>query len=367
MKNRRTPLPKHGTIVADTAHTMQERPSNPGEPGPASPQRIKAHENRSGTTVHGGSAILFGLPFVGAGVFIILAATNVIPTKDASFGAPRALVAACGLVFVLPGLWLMLHGVRGILQRRRAAQRLATDFTQPWLADHDWNPAGERDRFGRKLANHAFGFLIVALLCAPPNFIAIYGGANKSGWLYALACVNVFPLMYAIALVHVALRWARFGTGRVRFRRFPYEPGSKLEVDFLPGRKLEGIEKMTCTLRCIQEAYERKQVNGKTQTTIVSYELHRQVRELDATGLGRFPGESLSMDFDLPPDPALTTCLAEAPPRYWELELSSAMPGVDFRSVFLVPVYAVGQSRQDEARASNAPRPAEIRELQAVS
>jgi hypothetical protein len=42
--------------------------------------------------------------------------------------------------------------------------------------------------------------------------------------------------------------------------------------------------------------------------------------------------------FPIPPD-APTTELGARPPRYWELELSAEVPGVDFGARFLVPVY----------------------------
>ncbi len=342
---------------------MQTPPDNAA---PDNPRRLRGHQSRSGTTVHGRSAILFGIPFAGVGVFIILAAANIIPTKDSSFHAPRAVVAACGMVFLLPGLWLMLHGVRGVIRKARTRRLLAHDFTQPWLADHAWNPAGDRDRFGRKLVNYGFGLLIVLLLSSPFNYAAFFGGAHKSGWLYGIACVNIFPLIYAIALVHAAMRWTRFGTGRLHYRRFPYALGGRFEADFMPGRRLAGIDKLACTLRCVQEAYETRQVGNKTRTEVVSYELHSQKTEIDVSGTGRAPRETIPVEFTLPDDPALATCLAVQPPRYWELELHADIPGVDYRSVFLLPVYAVGQSRQNDARRSGTPRSASVSEFQSV-
>ena len=51
----------------------------------------------------------------------------------------------------------------------------------------------------------------------------------------------------------------------------------------------------------------------------------------------------------VPPD-APGTSLVMRPPRYWELEVNAAMPGVDYRAVFLVPVYAGWGKGEGRAR-----------------
>jgi len=46
------------------------------------------------------------------------------------------------------------------------------------------------------------------------------------------------------------------------------------------------------------------------------------------------------MNFRLPSGIDYSTSLSSRPPRYWELEISSKTPGIDYRSIFFVPVYA---------------------------
>jgi hypothetical protein len=36
--------------------------------------------------------------------------------------------------------------------------------------------------------------------------------------------------------------------------------------------------------------------------------------------------------------------MSEEPPRYWEIETKGEAPGIDFKSRFLVPVYARSRS-----------------------
>ena len=49
-------------------------------------------------------------------------------------------------------------------------------------------------------------------------------------------------------------------------------------------------------------------------------------------------GTALRVVAEVPPGAPVTT-LAARPPRYWELELSAATPGVDYGATFLVPIY----------------------------
>lgn len=58
-------------------------------------------------------------------------------------------------------------------------------------------------------------------------------------------------------------------------------------------------------------------------------------------------GALLRISFPLSNDLArLGTCLAEHPPRYWELTLESEVSGVGYHATFLVPIYSAAGSRR---------------------
>ena len=56
------------------------------------------------------SAMGFGALFFLMGAFIVLIATDVIPSDPSNFNAPRWVVAAAGLVFMLAGTMVALQG-----------------------------------------------------------------------------------------------------------------------------------------------------------------------------------------------------------------------------------------------------------------
>ena len=52
-------------------------------------------------------------PFFGVGLLIVLVAAGVIPAEEKSFHAPRWVVSACGLFFMVAGVALAADRARG--------------------------------------------------------------------------------------------------------------------------------------------------------------------------------------------------------------------------------------------------------------
>ena len=75
---------------------------------------IKGKTPISRSTIHGWKSFLFGLPFTAAGIFIILFSFNIIPTPDSKFHVPRYMVAMFGGLFLIAGLFLIIHGLASL-------------------------------------------------------------------------------------------------------------------------------------------------------------------------------------------------------------------------------------------------------------
>jgi hypothetical protein len=98
------------------------------------------------------------------------------------------------------------------------------------------------------------------------------------------------------------------------------------------------VQSLELTLRCVEERTQIQRRGGKSTRAVVHYALHTQFLTVDGSALAE--GRALPLSLPLPSDvPELTTCLTAEAPRYWELECRAARPGVDYRAVFLVPVY----------------------------
>ncbi len=307
-------------------------------PASTSGERIRGFQTQSATTIHGKSSVFFGLPFLGTGIFLTLVGTGVISVDKSSINGPPWLIALFGAIFGLPGAWLILHGIRGAINVRRIARERDRHSREPWRYDYRWSETGIRDMQARGVRQMLFGMLFIALFAAPFNWLA-FASESAAAVGYVFACVNSIVAIYAFAFAYRMARWMKFGTGRLQFRRFPFFLGEKLQVDFVPGRRLDGIGRVVCTLRCIREEYETTRVNNRQHVEIVGHELFRDVREVDAeTAMGALD-RSIPISFDLPNGSAVTR-LSDRPPTYWELDISAATRGVDLNSRFLLPVYS---------------------------
>ncbi len=293
---------------------------------------------QSATTVYGRGALFLGMPFLGMGGFIILMAAGLIPLKGHSSDPPSWVLGLFGAIFAVPGAWFMLYGMRGILTDRRVSRTSLRYPDEPWRADYGWNENGIGDQQKRGVVQMFLAMMFMFLFVAPFNYIAFQAvqGGSKRGYIFA--GVDLFAAVYAMVFGYRFVRWLKFGTGRLKFRRFPFFLSEELEVDYVPARRLGSLKKLACTLRCIREAYETRRVGNESQQQIVCYEVFRDAKEFDGATLADAYDGSVSLSFALPADRP-TTHLSGHPPIYWELEVSAETSGVNLDSRFLVPVY----------------------------
>jgi hypothetical protein len=104
-----------------------------------------------------------GALLVGVGLLVVLAAVGVIPADDKSFRAPRWVVSACGLFFVLAGVALAVTSAPGA-------------------------PEGAGRTTWRSLL---LGGTIVGLMAAVFNWVAFGPGERRFGGGLALPFVSI--------------------------------------------------------------------------------------------------------------------------------------------------------------------------------
>lgn len=292
-----------------------------------------SHRQALGTIGGGtgaGCAILFGLPFLAAGVVILLAALGHI---DGQKNAPTWVIAAVGLVFGLAGLGISLSGVRGALRARRRERDHALHPDEPWRWDYPWD--GERcARIGSTAALFAVaGFMTLFLV--PFNYFMV---ADPKAPLFAKAIVGLFDLL-ALAVwwgaFYGLFQRLKYADGEVRLVDFPCQRQRPIKLRARFPRALRGFERLDATLRIVRERWERRQSGSKTTNVLVMDEVWKETRTLSPDAID---GGGALLEFT-PPADAATTELSHDPPIYWELELKAETPGIDYHACYLVPVY----------------------------
>ena len=307
----------------------------PARGAPATPGReLRGHPGRTTATVHEGASIAVGIVPLVAGLALLGVARGTLGRVRITPGTPPWVVAAIGLSFVVCGLAFLGHGWRGLSRRRRVRRLRVNHPREPWLWEHPWNAFAAFDETRAELRGALAVTSFLALFLLPFNWLAFASGAGD--WLFVgvTTLFDALLLLSAGKLVHVAMRLGKYGTTELRFPRFPCRPGEAAEFRLVRTPELATLGALRATLRCIQERHETTGAGRARHVRVVAWALH----ESPATGETTPGGEAVVFRFHLPPD-APGSALGERPPRYWELAVGAAAPGVDYEATFLVPIY----------------------------
>ena len=291
---------------------------------------LTGHTAQTGgsSSMGSGCLIAFGLPFLVAGAFIGAVGLGYFPVGPSD--APRAIIGSMGVVFFGSGLLVSGQGVAGLFRRRRADRLMRERPHEHWNADHRWNREGERERPFASAVHGLLGIGFFALFLLPFNWWAM----QEPGIVTAI--VGLFDLLlvgmvgYWLYMIGRALK---YGAAWIRYDRFPFFLGDRLDVRLGCRGRLNGFEKVTVVLRFIRVKFER---SGKSNQP-VCYQHWAETLEFEGRALTH--ATDLPVSFQLPAGD-YGTWLSESPPAYWEIEMKGEAPGIDFGARFLVPVYA---------------------------
>lgn len=334
-----------GTALTPGAARPSDAPRAPESAHAESPSRrsLPNHEALSGTTIHGGAAAFFGLPFLAAGVFITLLGTGVVSLPRARIPDERAVVVVAGSLFGMAGLWLVTHGVGGMLRHRRAAAMAVKFPDAPWRYDRTWRRDGENARRWKALARPALGTFFFGAFAAVPATLG-FGQPGAPSIFRIVAVVMIgLTMLPAWQLVRRVLQTLRYGRTYVRWDKFPEFVGETVTLRFGVTRSEPDFGRLVLRLRCVEEAYELTSSGRNRSQTVVCYALHEEERVLtQARDLPR-PNVDAVAHFTLPAGLPGNDLLAR-PGRWWELEVEGEAHGLDYRERFLLPVYVRPES-----------------------
>ncbi len=305
---------------------------------PAERIALKDHKPLSHTTIHGWPAILFGTVFLIMGSPILAIGIGWMDYPKSSIHAPLWVISLCGGLFVACGIWLMVHGTKGLhrLWNRSHGQQQLPD--KPWLWDYPWQATGIIDHTFKEVFNSLIAGLVFTAFLAPFNWIAFVSGSG--GWFWKIL-TGLFDVIIVFGVGSYLLKklkqyWT-FGNGRVSFGDFPFFLGEtmRLTIERLP----ENLSTVQMTLRCIEEAYEIREREGgqKRDSIVVCYQIYHDVQTIR----GELVNETgqIRCSWNLPENKDLTSTPSERPAKFWELEVHGERSGTHYHGHFLLPVY----------------------------
>jgi hypothetical protein len=274
-----------------------------------------------------------------AGIVLALIALGTIRPRTSGGPFPPWLPWCLALTFFVPGFFLLVTGLRSAWASARLEKRRALHPGQPWLAEGSWDPEGTSDRPRTTLLAQFVWTAFLSVFLAPFNyFVFVAPQKDIPFWVKGLVgFFDLIPVLMLVGIVTTLWHAAKYGGSYLRFGSFPFHLGGTLDVRLSTRRPIGSFETMTCTLRCIEERTELRRTSRGGSSRTVADQLWAEERILNSS-FAAFDG-GIPIAFRLP-EGDYGTRLAEAPVRYWELEVTAATPGLDFRAVFPVPVYA---------------------------
>jgi hypothetical protein len=243
------------------------------------------------------------------------------------------------------GVGLFVYGVLLKILRERLGQSKIANLKRKYPGecyrwDYPWDKEGASDKSKSVLRSWLIAMLMFAF--AVPLNVATYANASNptmqtvvSGLIGGL--LDLALLVHIVRSIYKSVRFLRYGSSRVKFAHFPYSLTEKIELTLLEASRLQGCTKIEAKLRCVEERLVVESIGQRLVEHLVAHQLYAETQQLKPLASNQ---DRIKLCFQAPGDARLSTDLEDDCPRYWELEIRAELPGVDYNSVFLLPIYA---------------------------
>jgi hypothetical protein len=209
---------------------------------------------------------------------------------------------------------------------------------QPWRWQRDW-AEGRIEDSSRGTLWTAWAFSVFwNMIGFPSGYLGVQAALRqgKPGGYVAL----VFPLVgigLLVWAVRATIRYRKYGVSRLELSTIPAVIGHSLAGTVRVSTIVESQEGFLATLSCVRRVTSGSGKNRSTRETVLWQDDRRAVggRARDAAGWRT----DIPIEFQIPAD-AESCSLGDSDNRVlWRLTVSANVPGVDYASVFDVPVF----------------------------
>jgi hypothetical protein len=236
-------------------------------------------------------------------------------------------------------------GVPGWLRLRGISKRYPYE---PWRWEF---PQGRElvdeqvSKFAETVKDIVVAVIVLLVMTALLIWILLGGVPMPGGLIFAVFIGAMEWLLIRKGLLPAITRvlaFARYGQTRLRLQRFPLVPGTKTAVELIIPRGLSNLRQVRAALRRVREIRRESTVKPFIDTQL------KQLQRVDAQEAGS--GDTLTFVLEVPPaEPEESTDLNSAYKCFWELQLTSDVPGLDLDVTFKLPVYWVDEGQSSAA------------------
>ena len=296
-----------------------------------------------------GCAVLFLVPFAAAGTIcaaLALSRAQSGSARDALF------LAIAALVFGGVGFGGLASLQRGARKLRETERLRAAHPEEPWLWRGDW-AAGRLDDNTAAAERGAWIFAALwNLVSIPAAYAGIQTAVHQEKPIGLVALL--FPLVGLWLLLRAAqatIRRQKYGTSRLELSTIPGVIGGTLAgVVYAPG-SLRPAGGFRMTLTCLRRVTRRTGRGSSRSETILWQEESQLAGEQVRDHSGMRTRIPFSFMIPAAAEPSEPNNPGEG--VEWRLELSAPLPGVDYESMFVVPVFNTGDASGSSPQAAD--------------
>jgi hypothetical protein len=291
-----------------------------------------------------GCVVLFALPFAAVGLGAGVGVVQKLAVGDLRTASFLGLFA---VVFGGVGLGLIAVALAG---RREAARRAVVETEhpeEPWLWRQDW-AAGRIEDAGRKGQYGLWAFAALWNLIALPSAFLALQELHRSGNKLTLIAL-IFPIIGVGLLVAAArstIRERKFGLSILELTTQPAVVGHGLGGTVHVASPLLPPGGFLATLSCLNIRTTGSGDNRSTTETIRWQEQQKVTGQRAAAGRDGGLVTAVPVHFRLPGDVAPCDDTNSNDRIVWRLQLTAAVPGLDYSATFDVPVFRTTASAE---------------------
>jgi hypothetical protein len=296
--------------------------------------------------------VLFGLPFLGAGLFFIFMQLA-IPGSSGTEGKATGIMFAS--VFVIIGAGLIYAAVGGYGRLKQQAAIEESNPLSPWLWRMDW--ASRRAESQNKKSE--ITYWVICILC---NLILLPVVTTQLPPLarlrdpraFLLLGFGLIGLILLVNALRATIRHRRFGDTYFEFNSLPFSPGDRVGGRIHLKFETQAQHGIDLRLSCVRRVVTG---SGKSRTTSEAV-LWQAEQNVPSGAVGPGPlGRAIPVDFALPAESLVTDHDNPNDQVLWLLHAQADIPGIDYSDDFELPVFRTASSpataRDSQSSASS--------------
>jgi hypothetical protein len=277
---------------------------------------------------------LFGLPFLGAGLFFVYAQI----VSRANFKPGDAILGVMfGLVFAAIGAGLIYAAIGGYGRLKKQAAIEESNPLSPWLWRTDW-ASRRADSLNKKSEITYWAICIFCNMILLPVVGGLVPKMVRNGDPRAFLVLG-FGLIGVILLanaIRATIRHQRFGNTYFEFNSLPFSPGDRVSGRIQLKFETQTEHGIDLRLSCVRRVVTGSG-NSRTTREAVLWQAEQNVPS-GAVGPGPL-GRMIPVDFVLPAETYVTNHDNPSDQVLWLLHAQADVPGVDYSDDFELPVF----------------------------